>query len=102
MGIVLNFLFIRLCGFVQFPGDIQIVVRRYSYLLALTGTAAQLKCLGVVFTGSPRLGQTEVSPPSGQVAHRKIGVELDGALVVRHSRARSFFPIGFLPQRVGF
>src|ERR1019366_10711438 len=87
----LNLLLIRLGRFAQLSPDIELVVRGQRELFPLAGMIAQLESLGEVLTGPPRLGETEVFPAHCQVAHGKIRIELDGALVVRQSSAGAFF-----------
>ena len=95
--VVLNFLLIILGCLVQFSGDIQIVVGGHRQLLPFAGMVAQLECLGQIFARPPGSAETEVLPAHRQVAHGKIRIKFNGALIVRQAAAGPFSRSAFCP-----
>ena len=70
-------------------------------LRPFAGAFAQLECLGIVPAGSPDLNEIGVLIAHCPIAHGKIRVELDAALMVRQGCAGTFLAQSFLTKAVG-
>jgi len=88
--------------FVQFPGYIQVVVSCDRQLFPFAGMFPQQERLSVVLAGPPYLAESEVVDAHRVVAHGKIRIKLDGALMVRRGCDGAFFAVGLLSKAVRF
>jgi hypothetical protein len=100
--VTLNHLLIRLRGFIQFSGYIQVVVGGDLQLFSLAGMFPQLECLGVVLAGPPYLAESLVVAAHCRVAHGKIRIKLDGSLMIRQGCGVAFLVTGLSAKAVCF
>src|SRR5208337_3256943 len=90
----------RLRRFVQFPGNVNVILSGNQQPFARAGVLSQLECLGDIFATAPRLAEASIIPAHLTVRHGKIRIEIYGALLIRQISARPFLPESLLARGV--
>src|ERR1035438_6005086 len=100
-GIALDLVLVGLPGLAEFSG-VQIVGGSDRQLLPFTGVIPQLESSGEVFARASSLGEAVIFAAYRHEAHGEVGIELNGALMMRQSRGRALLTVGSLPEAVRF